>query len=434
MKVADIPVVFLSYDEPWADEFYADLLSKAPGAQRVHGVKGLDACHKAAAEKAGAQWFITVDADTLVDPAFFDVTIPPEYLNERCRIEWASRNAVNGLSYGNGSVKVWPRSLVRDMRTHEAAPKGVYSVDHEIGRNRETNSGGYGIQLPEIYSTTHPAETPLHGFRWGYREGIRLSTPHEHSFRGRGFMDHLTYPQLRRLRVCCSVGGHAPNGDWMIYGARLGVLANHLGDWDRNNINDFDWFNRLWTDTVLPRLNGRSGTSRYSDITWDVDALRAESDGVAQRIQDELGFEIVSPQAEVSRFVAEHIEEARSPSVVDAMGFMYLKGQYLPKDPETARRMFDVGTILNLSASYNNIARMQHLGQGGPVDLAAAQQNYEIAITKDNRFAPFHLATLLAETDPPTPALTARIDALVDLSKERGFDPPDPVPQPRCDT
>ena len=43
MRVAEIPIVFLSYDEPWADEFFADLIGKAPWAKRVHGVKGLDA-------------------------------------------------------------------------------------------------------------------------------------------------------------------------------------------------------------------------------------------------------------------------------------------------------------------------------------------------------------------------------------------------------
>ena len=42
-------IVFLSYDEPNADKNYADLLNKAPWAKRVHGVKGFDAAHKAAA-------------------------------------------------------------------------------------------------------------------------------------------------------------------------------------------------------------------------------------------------------------------------------------------------------------------------------------------------------------------------------------------------
>ena len=43
-------VVFLSYDEPNAEENYQHLLSIRPKAKRVHGVKGSDAAHKACAE------------------------------------------------------------------------------------------------------------------------------------------------------------------------------------------------------------------------------------------------------------------------------------------------------------------------------------------------------------------------------------------------
>ena len=62
VKTTDLPIVFMSYDEPWADEYWADLLSKAPHAKRVHGVLGLDACHKAALKAGGGEFVITVDA------------------------------------------------------------------------------------------------------------------------------------------------------------------------------------------------------------------------------------------------------------------------------------------------------------------------------------------------------------------------------------
>jgi len=65
MKVIEFDVVFLSYDEPNADLHYADLCNKVPWAKRVHGVKGSDHAHKAAAEKSETEWFVTVDADIL---------------------------------------------------------------------------------------------------------------------------------------------------------------------------------------------------------------------------------------------------------------------------------------------------------------------------------------------------------------------------------
>ena len=49
IKIIEQDIVFLSYDEPNAEKNYADLLAKVPWAKRVHGVKGSDAAHKAAA-------------------------------------------------------------------------------------------------------------------------------------------------------------------------------------------------------------------------------------------------------------------------------------------------------------------------------------------------------------------------------------------------
>ena len=67
MKTLELDIVFLSYDEPNADQHYADLCNKVPWAKRVHGVKGSDAAHKAAANLSETDWVITVDADNIVD-------------------------------------------------------------------------------------------------------------------------------------------------------------------------------------------------------------------------------------------------------------------------------------------------------------------------------------------------------------------------------
>ncbi len=424
MKIADIPVVFLSYDEPWADAFFADLLSKAPGAKRVHGVKGLDACHKAAAEEAGERWFITVDADTKVDPSFFAASIPDENLNDNCRVEWASRNVVNGLAYGNGSLKCWPRDLVQRMRTHEATPKGVVSVDHDIGKGSASNKDAYGIQLPEIHSRTYPAETPFHAFRCGFREGVRLSTPRDSTLRGKGFLAHLSTWHANRIRIWCSVGAQARNGDWLIYGARLGLIMNQLGEWDRTRINDFDWFEAFWDDILTPRFGIEEGGDDQSDVVCDPIALREEIFGLGERIVSELGVDVSETSPEVSDFLQGCIQESRSPTVVDTIGNMYLKGLGVEQNYTQAHQYFSVGCALNLAASYNNLARMYQKGQGVETNNEKAIQNYEIAVALENEFAPYHLAALLVETQEPDTELMARIEGLQQLSIERGFTPP----------
>ena len=63
IDVADLDVIFLSYDEPNADENWADLKSKVPWATRVHGIDGSDAAHRAAGEASNTERFILVDGD-----------------------------------------------------------------------------------------------------------------------------------------------------------------------------------------------------------------------------------------------------------------------------------------------------------------------------------------------------------------------------------
>ena len=43
-------IVFISYEEPNADDVYAELKERYPMAKRVHGVKGIHQAHIAAAK------------------------------------------------------------------------------------------------------------------------------------------------------------------------------------------------------------------------------------------------------------------------------------------------------------------------------------------------------------------------------------------------
>ena len=60
-KIADFDIVFLSFDEPNADENFEDLLRKIPWAKRVHGVKGSDTAHKACAEISETDRVVIID-------------------------------------------------------------------------------------------------------------------------------------------------------------------------------------------------------------------------------------------------------------------------------------------------------------------------------------------------------------------------------------
>jgi len=123
IKIIEQDIIFLSYDEPNAEKNYADLLTKAPWAKRVHGVKGSDAAHKACAALSETEYFVTVDADNIVDPKFIEVEVDLESLGLTSEnvFSWCGRVHVNGLMYGNGGLKMWTRKFVNEMRTHENA-------------------------------------------------------------------------------------------------------------------------------------------------------------------------------------------------------------------------------------------------------------------------------------------------------------------------
>jgi hypothetical protein len=423
MRVGDIPVVFLSYDEPWAEAFWLDLERKAPDARRVKGVRGLDACHKAAAREAGGPRFITVDADTIVHPEFFEADLPDAFLNDRCHVEWPSRNVVNGLCYGNGSLKCWSSRMVAQMLTHEAAPAGTLSLDHDIGGRALDGRAVRRVSLPALHSDTYPAETPYHAFRCGFREGVRLSQfagpldrPIKFAMRIGSWAEH-------RLKVWCSLGTHAPNGLWLIYGARLGLWMARCTEWHPSAINDYRWFDQFWNSMIVARFAPGGTRCRYTGFAWDRPRLEDEVVALGGRIGRELGFEVLDLTAETSAFFLETGEEVLAYSMVDSLGAMYLTGEGVARDYAQAREMFEVGALLNVPGAINNIARMCHRGQGTAPDPAMAAEYYEAAIALENPFAPYHLAALLQQTDPDGPGVAERCRELVRLSAERGFDP-----------
>ena len=120
-KIKDVDIIFLSYDEPNAEENWADLQRKIPWAKRVHGVEGSDAAHKACADLSDTKHFVTVDGDTIVDPKFMHVVLDYEKLgvDDDYQFSWCGKVNANGLMYGNGSLKMWTKDFVKNMKTHE---------------------------------------------------------------------------------------------------------------------------------------------------------------------------------------------------------------------------------------------------------------------------------------------------------------------------
>ena len=168
VPITEFDIVYISYDEPNAEQNYADLLEKCPWAKRSHGVWGSDAAHKAAAAMSDTDRFITVDADNIVREDFFNIEIDMDKVRDRDVISWAGKNTVNGLVYGNGGIKCWPVDVVNSMRTHEAAPVTDKRAQVDFCWNI------HYVQMNNIYCDVMNNGSPLQAWRAGFREGVKM--------------------------------------------------------------------------------------------------------------------------------------------------------------------------------------------------------------------------------------------------------------------
>jgi len=243
MKVIDFDVVFLSYDEPNAEEHYADLCNKVPWAKRVHGVKGSDHAHKAAAELSETDWFITVDADNIVYPEFLNLEL--DMSDPKIQVYgWCGRNAINGLRYGNGGLKIWRKDFVLNMQTHENATSDRAQVDF-------CWEDGYK-NFPRVYSDSIITGSPFQAWRAGFREGVKMTLLDGVKVPPQEITKYIWWHNIHRLKQWATVGSHVENGLYAILGARQGTYMTNCTDWDYVQVRDFEVLRSLYDEIVKP--------------------------------------------------------------------------------------------------------------------------------------------------------------------------------------
>lgn len=240
MKISEFDLVFISYDEPNADFNYADLLNKAPWAKRVHGVKGSDAAHKAAAELSDTDWLITVDADNLVDISFFDHDVT---IDDNLKVfSWTSRNNLNGLRYGNGGLKLWKKDFILEMKSHEASDSERAQVDF-------CWEDGYR-QFPQCFSKTVITGSPFQAWRAGFREGVKMTLVDGVKVESHEIKSKIWWHNLHRLKIWSTVGMHEENGKYAILGARMGTWMTNCTDWNYVDVRDFEILKNIYEKNV----------------------------------------------------------------------------------------------------------------------------------------------------------------------------------------
>jgi hypothetical protein len=210
-------IIFISYNEPNADENFAKLRSRFPYAHRVHGIKGIHQAHVAAAKKALTKMFWVVDGDAeIVDTFNFDYVVSKYDLE--CVHVWRSRNPVNGLEYGYGGVKLLPKKLTQNMDLTKP--------------DMTTSISSLFKAIPEVSNVTRFNTDPFNSWKSGFRECCKLASK---------IIDRQDDTETaERLRVWCeeTTDAYAQNG--AIMGRDYG-LTNKDNQEALAKINDFDW-------------------------------------------------------------------------------------------------------------------------------------------------------------------------------------------------
>lgn len=280
IKVIDCDVIYLSYDEPNAEENYADLLTKVPWAKRVHGVDGSDAAHKACARLASTERIVIVDGDNVVRKDFLEqqVFFKDDVDLSKSVISWGAKNIINGLIYGNGGIKCWPTQLILDMRTHENADPT--NAKTQVDFCWDINY----IQMDECMSDVYNNASPQQAWRAGFREGVKMGLTSGSKLADPGQMAKIIHwKNFQRLMIWMHVGSDIKNGLWAIYGARQGCYMTNCTDWDFLNVRDFRWLNDFWkskvdndTDSLIDRIEDL-GENLKSKIGLDIADTYTES-------------------------------------------------------------------------------------------------------------------------------------------------------------
>lgn len=220
-KIQKYDIVFVSYNEPNADDNYKRLTNRFSDAKRIHGVDGIHQAHIAAAKLAQTELFYVVDGDAVVSEDFnFDYAVP-RYERSHVHV-WRSRNPLNNLEYGYGGIKLLPRVKTLNMDINSADMTTSISNNFKV--------------IDKVSNVTAFNTDPFNTWKSAFRECCKLSS--------QAISRQDSAESLERLDIWCRLNEEVPYG----YYGYLGALTGRkYGEDNKGNIeaikkiNDFEW-------------------------------------------------------------------------------------------------------------------------------------------------------------------------------------------------
>ena len=155
--IEPMDIVFLSYDEPNAEENWKKIKENYPRAERVQGVKGRTQAYHTAAAQSKTDYFFAVFPTIDIDDSF-DFSFQPDRLKNACHYIFHCKNPVNGLEYGHRAVILYNKHLC--LSTIHPNLDFTLSQPHTV--------------VPQVCGTSHFNITPEISWRVAFREVLKL--------------------------------------------------------------------------------------------------------------------------------------------------------------------------------------------------------------------------------------------------------------------
>lgn len=283
-------VFYLCYDEPNRQENWRHLQSILPKAKKVEGIVGFDKALKTCASQSKTPYFFLIDGDNQLIESRLDAPLGETGLKNHWVLSWSSMNQLNGLAYGNGGLKLWPKEVALNINTHENA-KSEDATDYCFLADY--------YMLNDFMSHTVVNKTPEQAFRAGLREGFKMTLVWGEQFHldKHNFNKVLGGNNRARLKIWCEVGADVPNGLWAILGARLGFKLNVLDRVDSRVINSYQSINDLLTNRILQPLRIDAENLAESE-----DQIQPVIESLGRSLNSSLGMELrlLSPKESVA--------------------------------------------------------------------------------------------------------------------------------------
>tara|TARA_B100001093_G_scaffold519770_1_gene610367 strand:+ start:236 stop:1510 length:1275 start_codon:yes stop_codon:yes gene_type:complete len=219
--VEDMDIIFISYDEPSAEERFKSLKEKYPRAKWCKNIEGQTSAYHTAANMCETDYFFAVFPKLEVVENF-KFNFQPDRFKNPCHYIFNCKNPVNGLEYGHGSILLYNKKLT--LETKEPGIDFTLSAPHEV--------------VPVLSAINHFNETPWLAWRTAFREIVKLLT-----------QQTPTVESKYRLKKWCDLGT-GKNAEWVY------CAANDAKEFVESNDDIMKTYNFKWLKNFYEQKYG----------------------------------------------------------------------------------------------------------------------------------------------------------------------------------